>query len=153
MVYSAMLEFAYIAKWLHLCLVLLLLGGLVASYSLTCVLSRGVSAAAIAVVQPLLKSLQWITWLAVIVLAATGSALVYPKGYTWSTPWIEAAYLFLALAVVGLWAVFRLKRAVLSASSRPWQWLSYHALNAVLLVILVVIAYEAVSKTTFLPLG
>ncbi len=145
-----MLEFAYVTKWLHLCLVMLLLGGLVASYGLTCVLSRVVSVSMQMVVTPMLKWSSWTVWVAVILLAVTGSALVYPKGFTWTAPWIDAAYLFLVLAALCLWVLNRLRRAVLSPSSRTWQRLSYHALNAVLMVILIVIAYEAVSKTTFL---
>ncbi len=73
----------------------------------------------------------------------TGTFLVYPKHFTFRTPWIQAAYFFSLLfgIFVSFLIFFRNK------IKRRWYWLSVYLF---LSVILLGIIHDAVTKTTFL---
>lgn len=71
----------------------------------------------------------------------TGTFLVYPKYFTFHTPWIQAAYIFLIGYCLGIFFLMK-----------------YHKKNIVfgriiyliLLLILIFVVHDAVTKTTFL---
>lgn len=81
-------------------------------------------------------------WLLVLTIL-TGTLLVYPKHFTFQTPWIKAAYIFVFLfgTIVSMLLVFK-KRAY----SRAVWGISYF----LLMMILIGIVHDAVTKTTFL---
>jgi len=77
---------------------------------------------------------------AIVVL--TGTLLVYPKQFTFHTPWIIAAYVLLGIfffGVVLLWAI-QYQRV----------WLSRTA-YLIFIVLLLLIVHDAVTKKTALP--
>lgn len=78
----------------------------------------------------------------------TGTLLVHPKYFTFHTPWIEAAYIFLLIFCLGIIFV---KKQVNSSkkftSSRRWIIQGCYCL---LFIILLFIVHDAVTKTTFL---
>ncbi|MEO8402053.1 MAG: hypothetical protein ABI597_09715, partial [Gammaproteobacteria bacterium] len=73
----------------------------------------------------------------------SGTLLVYPKHYTFHTPWIMAAY-FLVLIFVG---VVLMLRMLMKKSGARWLWASVYLF---LLLPLAVLIHDAVSKTTVL---
>lgn len=86
---------------------------------------------------------------AFIALAAiTGCLLVYPKGYTFHTPWIEAALLLASTVIVGLLVMHGLQ----GPSQKKTYGLLRSLLSLFLLIILLVIIHDAVQKTTGIPL-
>ncbi len=146
-----MIWLTYFAKWIHLCLVLLLLGAVSASYSFTL---RVVKSTDAHWRQQLIRLAGWsdaVSWLSIIVVAVTGTILVYPRGYTFQTPWINAAYVFLALSAICFYVIGSLKDKLIKSDSVSalTRWV-YHVLNILIMVVLAVIAYEAVAKSTFL---
>lgn len=75
----------------------------------------------------------------------TGTLLVYPKHFTFHTPWIQAAYLF--TFIVGFSAVSFILFKMQREEGYRWVWrLAY----LVLISILIVITHDAVTKTTFI---
>ncbi|MDF1759220.1 MAG: DUF2269 family protein [Coxiellaceae bacterium] len=144
---------AYAAKWIHLILVTLLIGSMCSGYWF------GLSA----INQPvsLWRQQLWRVscWgdraalIMFILLALTGTLLVHPKGYTFQTPWIDAAYIFLSCAVVLFVVLTKIKARLyqsLNGDGCKGRKFFYHAIYAVILIVLTVIAFEAVSKQTFL---
>jgi len=91
----------------------------------------------------LIKRLNRIMLWLLVFAVLTGTLLVYPKHYTFHTNWIQAAYIlvFLFGTLLSLLAVFRKKR--------PWRWLSGIS-YFFLIILLIVIIHDAVTKTTFL---
>lgn len=72
----------------------------------------------------------------------TGTLLIYPKGFTYHTPWIQAAYIFSTIFCLGLLLLIYLHKY-----QQRWLWcLSY----LLLIIILIGIVHDAVLKTTFL---
>ncbi len=64
-----------------------------------------------------------------------GLALVYPKGYTITTPWIQAALLFMGVSsllwVVSLFCKYRLLHSLISNQARRIRlWFFYHMTHA-----------------------
>lgn len=74
----------------------------------------------------------------------TGTFLVYPKQFTFHTPWIQAAYFFVLLLWVGLAFISYFKRK----NNTP-VWV-LRLIYASLLLILIIVTHDAVTKTTFL---
>jgi hypothetical protein len=75
----------------------------------------------------------------------TGTLLVYPKHFTFHTPWIIAAYTLLFLVMLGILFLFSLKKK--GIFNRPWNLrVTYFILGLLLLFII----HDAVTKTTFL---
>ena len=83
-----------------------------------------------------------ILWLLVFAVL-TGTLLIYPKHFTFHTPWIQAAYVlvFLCGALVSLLMSLNKKR------KWPWLWSISYLLLALMLIGIV---HDAVTKTTFL---
>lgn len=73
----------------------------------------------------------------------TGTLLVHPKHFTFHTPWILAAYLFLFVfcAIIAYILTFQ------KSFSGKWRW---RAVYLILMGILIVIVHDAVSKSSFL---
>lgn len=77
--------------------------------------------------------------------ALTGTLLVIPKHFTFHTPWIEAAYILIGIFCFGiLFLAFLKMKGILN---HRWLWL---LLYGVLVIILIGIIHDAVTKTTFL---
>jgi hypothetical protein len=75
----------------------------------------------------------------------TGSMLVYPKHFTFQTHWIQAAHLLITGFILSI-ATLLLLRKKISAEHRGVCLLSY----ATLLVVLIILIHDAVTKTTFI---
>ncbi len=76
--------------------------------------------------------------------ALTGTLLVYPAHYTFHTPWIIAAYLLLG--------IFCLLVALLVRPQKKYPTWLWRALWLILLLILIMIAHDAVTRSTLLTL-
>jgi hypothetical protein len=91
-----------------------------------------------------------ILWLSVLTIL-TGTFLVYPKHFTFHTPWIQAAYILILVfsSAIGslLWIRKKKQLAALLPQFQRWLWLFVYGL---LTLILVGIIHDAVTKTTFL---
>lgn len=146
-----MLELAYIAKWLHLCLVMVLIGGLIGNAALLIVIGRCDEVIERQALMRLSRLLDWAQLVSIVLLAVTGTVLVYPRGYTFATPWIDAAYVFLALAAFGVGLSIYLKRRIcMLGLVQKSLVFAYGLVVLLVLVTLIIIAYEAVIKQTFL---
>jgi uncharacterized membrane protein YozB (DUF420 family) len=82
-----------------------------------------------------------ILWLSLFALI-TGTLLVHPKNFTFHTPWIKAAYLLLIAFSLG---ILMLKKYIINPYLLRFSYF-------ILLIILIFITHDAVTKTTFLPL-
>lgn len=88
-----------------------------------------------------------VTLLSLSVLAiATGTLLVYPKHFTFHTPWIQAAYVLVVgfCLCIGSMVFFNRKICV------PKNLL--RGIYLILFTLLVLVIHDAVTKTTFLIL-
>ena len=75
--------------------------------------------------------------------AMTGTLLVYPKHFTFHTPWILAAYVLVFVYSLGVCAL------ILFRKQRKYRWLWY-CVYGILILILVAVIHDAVTKNTFL---
>lgn len=75
----------------------------------------------------------------------TGTLLVHPKHYTFHTPWIQAAYLLAGLFLLGIIG-FSLAEKRYRLFLPHWRL----GFGAVFLMVLLMIANDAINKTTFL---
>lgn len=71
----------------------------------------------------------------------TGTLLVYPKHFTFHTPWIQAAYLFMVIFSLGI--LFLQKKMQLPRLIKLFTYL-------ILIVILIGVIHDAVTKSTFI---
>jgi hypothetical protein len=87
---------------------------------------------------------RYIQWLALLAIL-TGTLLVYPRHFTFHTPWIQTAYALVILFAgsVGLLAWLAKKHYVKSR----WVWLVMYLFLGSILVIAV---HDAVTKTSFI---
>lgn len=79
------------------------------------------------------------------IAALTGTFLVYPKHFTFHTPWIQAAYLLVLLFCAGIFLISVLKKTF----SQRLIWVT-RLLYVPLIFILLLIMHDAVTKTTLL---
>jgi hypothetical protein len=79
-----------------------------------------------------------------------GTVLVYPKHFTFHTPWVVAAYLLSAtfFAVYGLIIVLRKK--ICHQAHSKFTKLLLHLLYALIFIMLIFIIHDAVTKQTYL---
>ncbi len=121
-------------KFIHLILTLSLLGS-----TMCCLFLAGFQKTSLTALTPLNRAILWL----LVFTALTGTLLVYPKHFTFHTPWIQAAYIlvFLSGALVSLLLALRRKN--------PWRWIGKVS-YVFLLILLIVVIHDAVSKTTFL---
>ena len=103
-------------------------------------------------------SRKWDSWILglLVVGAITGTFLVYPKHFTYHTPWIQGAYLLFAIAILGL--LFNIISKTLIKKNNPagasTKMKVVHITNyCILLLLLIVIIHDAVTKQTVLPTG
>lgn len=75
----------------------------------------------------------------------TGSLLVLPKHYTFTTPWIQAAYLLVAIFASCVSAIIIIKKKF-QVNHRGLSLLAYFFL----VTLIIVIIHDAVTKSTFL---
>jgi hypothetical protein len=73
----------------------------------------------------------------------TGSLLVYPKHFTFHTPWIQAAYALVTVFCVSIFMLSFFKNII----NKRWM---LQMVYLGLIVILVLVVHDAVTKTTFL---
>lgn len=71
----------------------------------------------------------------------TGTLLIYPKHFTFQTPWIMAAYLLLLVFSSGLLLLNKIKFKIQSVNKLIYIFLFF---------VLILITHDAVTKTTFL---
>lgn len=76
-----------------------------------------------------------------ILALLTGTLLVYPKHFTFKTPWIIAAYLLLFVFCGGLLLLNKMKFKIQSINKLIYIFLFF---------VLILITHDAVTKTTFL---
>lgn len=80
---------------------------------------------------------------AAILLYLTGASLVAPKGFTFATPWISAAFMFLAILAIQFGATIYAKSFGFNKLNRLIN-LNY----IIMIVIAIAIIHDAVSKHT-----
>lgn len=126
-------------KFIHLLLTLGLLGSAICCLILTSLQKFAPDFARAHTLTILNRTILWLLVLA----TATGTLLVYPKHFTFHTPWIQAAYVlvFLCGTLVSLLLVYQKKY--------QWRWL-WRISYFFLFVLLIIVAHDATSKTTFL---
>jgi uncharacterized membrane protein SirB2 len=71
----------------------------------------------------------------------TGTLLVYPKHFTFHTPWIQAAYLLVTIFSLGILTLQKKNKI-----PRLIKLFSY----LILIVILIGVIHDAVTKSTFI---
>ena len=81
-----------------------------------------------------------------LTLLITGTILVYPKHFSFHTPWIKAAYIFLLTFCLGIIFVNQhvVKNGAISKSTL------IKCTYAMLTIILLCIMHDAITKSTFL---
>lgn len=128
-----MLTLVYLLKFIHVLLAISLLGTTV-----YCIVAVGCKQASY---HHLNKTLLLLSLFALL----TGSLLVIPKHYSFTTPWVQAAYIF--ILSFGLWVTTLLLLKKKKWLNHPvWGSLSY----LFLILLLLVIIHDAVNKSTFL---
>ncbi len=77
----------------------------------------------------------------------TGAFLVYPKGFTFHTPWIRAAFELLTMSIVllGIQNLWRRKKTPTTVSQRIFR-LNY----VVIIILMVLLTHDAITKHTWL---
>jgi uncharacterized membrane protein YozB (DUF420 family) len=82
----------------------------------------------------------------------TGTFLVYPKHFTFHTPWIQAAYLFTLLLALMICLLINLKkkRVALDGKISRLQRLLWRCAYLAFIIILIAVVHDAVTKTTIL---
>jgi len=90
---------------------------------------------------------QWNKLLILLSLFAllTGTLLVLPKHFTFQTPWIQAAYILVMAfgLIVSLTILLKKKFSI----QQRWIWVGIYSS---LVILLIVIIHDAVTKSTFL---
>jgi uncharacterized membrane protein YozB (DUF420 family) len=124
-------------KFIHLLLTLSLLGSV--GYCLALLISKNRIAN-----RPLIYRLNKIILVLAFFAMLTGTFLVHPKHFTFHTPWIQAAYILIVCFSLGLFALMFLSKKQIRFSGIA---IFFYLL---LLLVLVFIVHDAVTKTTFL---
>ena len=130
----ALMLFIAFVKCIHLLLTLGLLGS-----TIVCLILAGSNKIPADFITRLNRTMLWLAAFAVL----TGTLLIYPKHFTFHTPWIQAAYLlvFVFGTAVSLLVYWR------NQLTSRWGWIvSYVILSGTLIAIV----HDAVTKTTFL---
>jgi len=132
--------FVHFLKFLHLIITLGLLGS--AMYCLILVGSKKIVTASFNQQHSIARANKLMLVL-VFLAAITGTFLVYPKHFTFHTPWIQAAYVLVILFSLILVALLFFKTKYTS------RWIG-QSVYLLLIVLLICIVHDAVTKTTFL---
>ncbi|MDR3478294.1 MAG: hypothetical protein P4M14_09720 [Gammaproteobacteria bacterium] len=128
-----MLTLVYLLKFMHIIFALSLLGTAV-----YCIVAVGFKK------KSNLRLNKILLLLSVFALL-TGSLLVIPKHYSFTTPWIQAAYILVLLFGLLVSGLLVLKKKMW-LNHPTWWLLSYLFLTALLIIII----HDAVTKSTFL---
>lgn len=138
-----------IVKFLHLLLVLGLVGSLVASYYFSCVSFRRADISLKQATMRYALMIDRISFICMFFLFATGSMLVIPKGFTFKTPWINAAYILLTVAAgLQVW-LYKIKQRLLDRGQFKVT-IIMHSVFWLTVVIYIGIIHDAVTKMTYL---
>ena len=78
-----------------------------------------------------------------------GVLLVLPKGYAFTTPWIDAAMVLLVIIAILIHIGFTLKKALLKHHKKGYI-VALHMVECLKLIAIVLIIHDAVLKQTFL---
>jgi len=78
-----------------------------------------------------------------IVAIITGTLLVYPRGFTFHTPWIQAAYLLTIIFSFSILLLIYLENKYQVLNKRLRQVLYF-----LLMILLMLVVHDAVTKTT-----
>lgn len=140
-------------KWLHILCVI----GFPATFVFTVMqlhLMPRVDGGAARMIYQWVRRLDWVMFVLLLVALGSGSMLVQQKGYFYSTPWIEMAFILLfimmLLLVVSRWVVFRCWRDYEMQKSGSFRLpLSYYVVSGSVCVAIVLIIHDAVTKTTW----
>ncbi len=81
-------------------------------------------------------------------LLATGSLLVYPKGFNYHTPWIVAAYLLLGLSFILFLGLMWCRQKIVNKKNIFYSFV-YHINHLILVIALFLIIHDAVTKQTY----
>ncbi|MCW5589554.1 MAG: hypothetical protein KIT27_07820 [Legionellales bacterium] len=147
----------YLEKYLHVILAMSLFGACVLAYGLSVFNWREASIAHRQFYNNFLQQLDYFIYGVIVLLILTGTLLVYPKGFTFHTPWIIAAYFLLGINSILLFLTAYLRKKA-EVQQQRWQsislgmWLTYHALQIILIVSFVLIIHDAVTKQTLVSL-
>jgi hypothetical protein len=128
-------------KFLHLLCVLGLLG-----VTTACLLLVSSTKFSIGNTNIYKKILRFNKYLLILITLAmlTGTTLVHPKHFTFHTPWIQAAYLFVVLFVIGISGLIGAKKVFVLQHRGLWLVMYF-----LLITILIAVTHDAVTKTTF----
>lgn len=87
-----------------------------------------------------------------LVVLVTGTFLVLPRHFSFHTPWIIAAYLLILIYFISIAALmlFKKKRLVKNAGEKipKSQQYLWRAAYVLLMILLILIVHDAVTKTT-----
>jgi hypothetical protein len=136
--------FIHIIKFLHMLFTLGLITAVV--YCLALLSSRKFAFTHGLQHQKISRLNRMMLWLLLLAML-TGTLLVYPKHFTFHTPWIQAAYIYAVLASVSLLLLKKSHQRL--PSRRRLLWLLAYL---ILLGLLVIVVRDAVTKTSFLLL-
>jgi hypothetical protein len=129
-----------ILKFFHLICVLSLLGS--TAYCLFLIGSKKFSLANNTHLHEKITRLNKILLGVGLLAMLTGTLLIYPKNFTFHTPWIQAAYLLVSLFGLGVFTLIKLNKK---------NWRGVRLLVYVALVMLLfTLIHDAVTKTTFI---
>jgi len=127
-------------KFIHILLVLGLIGGIGYCFMTT---SSRQSSLTFTQFSFLHRLLLWLS----LLLGITGTLLVYPRHFTFHTPWIKAAYVLLFAVTLG---ILFLKRRISHLPPTPTLALARQGSYFFIILLLFLIVHDAVTKTTFL---
>ena len=139
----------YVDNFFHLFMAVNIGGMFIYSYALSCAAGRAPSAN---IGQRNLVFSFKIDLSLLVLLAfafVSGAWLVVAKGYTFTTPWIESAIIFLALIwLLTLLLLLRKRRAFRNEAILAWYEL--HITYGLIFLLYACVVHDAVIKTTFL---
>ena len=128
-------------KFFHILLTLGLIGS--TFYCLLLITNKKFFSAPLAKTTITLTQLNKIILTLLFFAVLTGTFLVYPKNFTFHTPWIQAAYLFVFIFGVGIFSLI-IQRNKLT------KVLLWRATYLFLILILIGITHDAVTKSSLL---
>lgn len=131
--------FVNLLKFIHLLLTLSLLGS--ASVCLLLISSKQRNH-----FQSQITRLNQSMLILAILAMLTGSLLVHPKHFTFHTPWIQAAYLFIFIFSLFIATLILFKKHLLK---KTWIW---RIVYIILIIILIAVVHDAVTKTSLFPI-
>jgi hypothetical protein len=130
----------HLLKFIHLICVLSLLGA--TAYCLLLIVSKKFSLANNTYLHDKITRVNKALLRFGLLAMLTGTLMVYPKHFTFHTPWIQAAYLLVTLFALGIFTLLKLK-------DKQWRGVRL-VVYVALIAMLLALVHDAVTKTTFL---